>query len=87
MSAAGTLGSPGMVIIEPQTTTMNSAPLDNLTSLTDNVWPDGAPFNLGSVEKLYCVFAIQTGNLPNPACSIFLTCSLIFSSTSIPFAL
>ena len=76
-----------MVIIEPQTTTMNSAPLDNLTSLTDNVWPEGAPFNLGSVEKLYCVFAIQTGNLPKPACSIFLTCSLIFSSTSTSFAL
>ena len=76
-----------MVIIEPQTTTMNSAPLDNLTSLTDNVWPEGAPFSLGSVEKLYWVFAIQTGNLPKPVRSIFLTCSLIFSSTSIPFAL
>ena len=61
-----------MVIIDPQTTTKNSAPLDNLTSLTDSVWPDGAPFSLRSVEKLYCVFAIQTGNFPNPACSIFL---------------
>ena len=37
LSAAGTLGSPGMVIIDPQTTTTNSAPLDNLTSLTYNV--------------------------------------------------
>ena len=87
MSADGTLGSPGIVIIDPQTTTTNSAPLDNLTSLIDNVWPDGAPFNLESVEKLYWVFAIQTGNFPNPACSIFFICSLIVSSTSIPFAL
>ena len=53
LSAAGTLGSPGIVIIDPQTTTTNSAPLDNLTSLMDNVCPEGAPFNLGSVEKLY----------------------------------
>ena len=87
MTAAGTLGSPGMDIMEPQTITTNSAPLDNLTSLIVNVWPEGAPFNFGSVEKLYCVFAIQTGNLPKPACSIFFICSLIFSSTSIPYAL
>ena len=32
LSAAGTLGSPGIVIIDPHTTTKNSAPLDNLTS-------------------------------------------------------
>ena len=55
LSAAGTLGRPGIVMIDPQTTTKNSAPLDNLTSLIDSVWPDGAPFNWGSVEKLYCV--------------------------------
>ena len=46
MSAAGTLGSPGIVIIDPHTTTTNSAPLDNLTSLTAKVWSDGAPFDL-----------------------------------------
>ena len=86
MSAAGTLGSPGIVIIDPHTTTTNSAPLDNLTSLTAKVWSDGAPFDLGSVEKLYCVFAIQTGNLPNPDFSITFNCSLALSSTSIPFA-
>ena len=74
-------------MIEPQITTTNPAPLDNLTSLIGKVCPEGAPFNFGSVEKLYCVFAIQTGNFPNPASSIFLTCSLIFSSTSIPFSL
>ena len=59
-------------MIAPQITTTNSAPLDNLISLTDKVWFDGAPFNLGSVEKLYCVLAMQTGNLPNPESSIIL---------------
>ena len=78
LSAAGNLGNPGMVIIDPQTTTKNSAPLDNLISLTDNVWSDGAPLSFGSVEKLYCVFAIQTGNLPNPAFSIFFICYFLF---------
>jgi len=34
--AAGTLGSPGIVIIDPQITTINSAPLDNLISLMGN---------------------------------------------------
>ena len=59
--AAGTLGRPGIVIIDPQTTTINSAPDDNLTSLIGISWFDGAPFNFGSVEKLYWVLAIQTG--------------------------
>ena len=85
-SAAGTFGSPGIVIIAPQTTTTNPAPLDNLTSLTGNVWPKGAPFNFGSVEKLYWVLAIHTGNLPNPDFSIMFICSFAWSSISIPFA-
>ena len=63
-SAAGTLGSPGIVIIEPQTTTINSAPDDSLTSLIGISWPVGAPLSFGSTEKLYCVFAIQTGKFP-----------------------
>ena len=33
LSAAGTFGRPGIVIISPQTMTINSAPADNLTSL------------------------------------------------------
>ena len=33
LSAAGTLGNPGIVIIDPQTATINSAPDDNFTSL------------------------------------------------------
>ena len=52
-SAAGTLGSPGIVITDPQMTTINSAPVESLISLTVNTWSEGAPFNLGSVEKLY----------------------------------
>ena len=35
-SAAGTFGNPGIVIIAPHTTTINSAPEDNLTSLIGN---------------------------------------------------
>ncbi len=30
-------------------------------SLTDTVWPEGAPLRLGSTEKLYWVLATQTG--------------------------
>ena len=50
--AAGTLGRPGIVMIEPHITTINSAPLDSFTSLIGSTCPDGAPFKLGSVEKL-----------------------------------
>ena len=63
-SAAGTLGNPGIVMISPHTTTINSAPEESLTSLTGKTWPVGAPFKFGSVEKLYWVLAIQTGSLP-----------------------
>ena len=52
-SAAGTLGNPGIVIIAPQTTTINSAPEESLISLIGKACPVGAPFRFGSVEKLY----------------------------------
>ena len=52
-SAAGILGNPGIVIIAPQTTTINSAPDESLISLIGNACPVGAPLRLGSVEKLY----------------------------------
>ena len=42
-SAAGTLGNPGIVIIAPQTTTINSAPEESLISLIGKAWPVGAP--------------------------------------------
>ena len=52
-SAAGILGRPGIVIIAPQTTTINSAPEESLISLIGKACPVGAPFRFGSVEKLY----------------------------------
>ena len=45
---------------------MNSAPDESFTSLTGKTCPVGAPFKLGSVEKLYCVLATQIGRLPYP---------------------
>ena len=60
-------------MMAPHTTTINSAPLDSLTSLIGSTCPDGAPFKFGSVEKRYGVFAIQIGNLLTPASSIFLS--------------
>ena len=56
-------------MISPHTITKNSAPLDSLTSLMGIEWFEGAPFKEGSVEKLYCVFAIQIGKLPYPSFS------------------
>ena len=85
-SAAGTLGKPGIVIISPQTTTINSAPDDNLTSLTGSTWPVGAPFNPGSVEKLYCVFAMQTGSFPYPFSSKSFSCCLTLVSATTSLA-
>ena len=63
-SAAGVLGNPGIVIIDPQITTINSAPEESLTSLIGISWSEGAPLSFGSTEKLYCVYAIQPGNFP-----------------------
>ena len=67
--ALGTLGSPGIVIIAPVTTTIKPAPAESLTSLTGTVNPVGAPLSSGLVEKLYCVLAIQIGSLPYPLSS------------------
>ena len=87
MSAAGTFGKPGFVIIEPQTTTIISAPEDSLISLIGISWFDGAPLSFGSVEKLYCVLAIQTGKFPWPLSSKTFNCSLTLSSAVIWSAL
>src|SRR5437764_2033272 len=64
LSAAGTLGRPGMVMISPQTATTNSAPAANRTSRTLTTWSVGAPLRSPLVEKLYWVLAMQTGALP-----------------------
>ena len=50
-----------MVIMSPQMATRNSAPDERRTSRTGMLWPEGAPFKSGSVEKLYWVFAMHTG--------------------------
>ena len=59
--AAGTFGSPGMVMMSPQIITTNSAPAASRTSRMLTTCPDGAPRSFGSVEKEYCVFATHTG--------------------------
>ena len=53
LSAAGTFGRPGMVMISPVMTTMNSAPAESLSSRTGTVKPRGAPRLAGSVENEY----------------------------------
>jgi hypothetical protein len=50
-----------MVMISPQMTTMNSAPADSRTSRTGTHMAGGRALEVGSVEKLYCVLAMQTG--------------------------
>ena len=52
-SAAGTFGSPGIVIISPVSTTTKPAPADSLTERTVTVKPSGAPTLVISSEKLY----------------------------------
>ena len=42
---------------------MNSAPAESRTSRIGTTWPVGAPRLLGSVEKEYCVLAMQTGQM------------------------
>ena len=37
---------------------------ESLTSRIGMTWFDGAPFRFGSVEKEYCVLAMQTGRSP-----------------------
>ena len=65
--ADGSLGSPGMVIMSPHTTTTKPAPADKRTSRTWSSWPVGAPRKVGSVENEYCVFAMHTGNVLYPS--------------------
>ena len=66
LSAAGTRGRPGMVMIAPQITTTNSAPPESRTSRIGTSKPLGAFLSAASAEKLYCVFAMHTGKCPKP---------------------
>ena len=85
-SAAGILGSPGIVIIFPAKTTINPAPDFNSIFLT---WILYSPLHskfLGSSEKEYCVLAIHIGNFPYPNSSIFLISDNASSEYSTDFA-
>src|SRR5699024_11308700 len=64
--AAGTLGSPGMVMTSPVRTTLKPAPVRGRISRTCSVWPSGAPSSVGSSEKEYCVLEITTGMVSQP---------------------
>src|SRR5258708_22570255 len=61
LTADGTLGSPGIVMISPQIITTNSAPAASRTSRTLTTWFAGAARSCASVEKEYWVFATHTG--------------------------
>ena len=50
-----------MVIMSPQVATRILAPDERRTSRTRMEWPEGAPFALGSVEKLCWVYTMHTG--------------------------
>ena len=63
LNADGALGRPGIVIIAPVRTTINSAPAESLTSRTVRVKPCGLPSLVASSESEYCVFATQIGKV------------------------
>ena len=83
-SAAGDLGSPGIVIISPVRTTTNPAPAEIFTFFIVTVKPLGAPSFVGSSEKDYCVFAIQTGSLSKPRAVSAAICFFAAGRTVIP---
>ena len=68
--AAGTFGSPGIVMMSPVRATTNPAPFEILTFLTVSSKSFGAPRSFGSSESEYCVFAIHTGTLSIPFSTI-----------------
>ena len=89
-SAAGFLGSPGIVIIFPVIATINSAPAFILISFTCILNGSLHSKFFGSSENEYCVFAIHTGYLENPSFSIFSIssrASLEYSTPSAPYIL
>src|SRR3954468_21532731 len=65
-SAAGTLGSPGIVMMSPALATTKPAPADPYTSLIVIRKPVGFPRRVGSSVSEYWVFAMQIGVLAIP---------------------
>ena len=49
----GRVGSPGTVMMSPQSKYKKPAPIAARTSRTFTVWPEGAPFFEGSVDSEY----------------------------------
>ena len=85
LTAAGSLPSPGISDMLPQTAVTKPAPARSCTSLTVSTKPDGAPFNFGLSENEYCVFAMQTGKWPNPlSCSLFAARAAAGSKATLP---
>ena len=66
-AAAGTRGSPGIVMISPDITTTNPAPADGRNSRTVNSCPVGRPSRDGSSDSEYCVLATQIGHSSCPS--------------------
>ena len=62
-SALGTLESPGIVMISPASATTKPAPAEGVTSRMVIRNPAGRPSLVGSSEKEYWFFAMQTGVL------------------------
>ena len=86
LSAAGTLGSPGIVNIFPVIITINSAPAFKITSCTCILNGSKHSKFLGSSEKEYCVLAMQTGNLSYPFSFMNFIFACASSVISIPMA-
>ncbi len=61
-SARDCFGSPGIKTMLPEMMTTNFAPAESAASEMCKVQPVGAPGSFGSSVKLYCVFAMHTGN-------------------------
>ena len=59
--AAGVFPRPGIVIMSPQSATIQPAPVYGRRSRTVTVNPVGAFLSAGSCESERCVFAMQMG--------------------------
>ena len=83
-SAAGTLGSPGIVIISPVRATRKPAPAHTFRLRTVTSNPLGAPIRAGSSEKEYWVLAMQMGRPPNPRPASCWACFLALAVRTTP---
>ena len=68
-SAAGDLGSPGIVMISPVRATTKPAPAETFRLRTVTSKSEGAPSAFGLSVREYWVFATQIGIFPQPIAS------------------